>query len=101
MCRGWKRFDLLSGTLGIDMELYTYKYKEKYEEIWLSPITKGPTPTGNSKKQHDNKNNSKNLNYTTIANRFRTVSWSNDSHLTGVVKQVYIIPTFPLTAKVV
>ena len=39
--------------------------------------------------------------YTTIADRLRTVSWSNDSHPTGVVKSVYGIPTFPLTTKAV
>ena len=40
----------------------------------------------------------KTTDYTTIADRFRTVSWGNDSHPTGVVKPVYGIPTFPLTA---
>ena len=43
----------------------------------------------------------KNFDYTTIADRLRTVSWSNDSYQTGAVKPVYGIPTFPLTAKVV
>ena len=28
--------------------------KEKKEEIWLSPVTKTPTPTEQSKKQRDN-----------------------------------------------
>ena len=28
--------------------------KEKNEEVWLSPMTKAPTPKENSKKQHDN-----------------------------------------------
>ena len=37
----------------------------------------------------------------TIVDRLRTVSWGNDSHQTGVVKQVYGIPTFPLTANAV
>ena len=36
----------------------------------------------------------KNFDYTKIANRLRTVSRSNDSHPTGVVKPVYEIPTF-------
>ena len=40
-----------------------------------------------------------NFDYTTIADRLRTVSWDNDSHPTGVVKPVYGIPTSPLTAK--
>ena len=30
-----------------------FKY-EKKEEIWLSPVTKTPTPTEQSKKQRDN-----------------------------------------------
>ena len=37
--------------------------------------------------------------YTTIAGRLRTVSWSNNSHQIGVVKPVYGYPTLPLTAK--
>ena len=47
------------------------------------------------------KNATKNFDYTTIADRLRTVSWGNDSHPTGVVKPVYGIPTFQLTAKAV
>ena len=42
-----------------------------------------------------------NFDYTTIADWLRKVSWSNDSHPTGVVKPVYRIPTFPLTAEAV
>ena len=41
------------------------------------------------------KNATKNFDYTTISDRLRTVSWSNDSYPTGVVKPVYGIPTFP------
>ena len=77
-------------------------YREKGEEIWLSPMTKAPTPKEKSKKQRDNtKNATKNVDYTTIADRLRTVSWSNSSHPTGVVKPVYERSTFPLTAKAV
>ena len=47
------------------------------------------------------KNATKNFDYTTIADRLRTVSWGNDSHPTGGVKPVYGIPTFPLIAKAV
>ena len=43
----------------------------------------------------------KNFDYTTIADRLRTVSWSNIRHLSVVVKPVYGIPTFPQTAKAV
>ena len=72
------------------------------EEIWLSPITKAPSPTEKSKKQRDNiKNATKNFDYTTIADRLKTVNWSNRSHPTGVVKTVYERSTFPLTATAV
>ena len=37
-----------------------------------------------------------NFDYSTIADRFRTVSLSNGSHPTGLVKPVYGIPTSPL-----
>ena len=47
------------------------------------------------------KNAIKNFEYTTIADRLRTVSGSNNSHPTGVVKAVYGRLTFLLTAKVV
>ena len=47
-------------------------------------MTKAPTPTKKSKTQRDNKKNAtKNFDYTTIADRLRTVSWGNDSHPTG------------------
>ena len=72
--------------------------QEKKEEIRLNPVTKTHTPTEQSKKH---KNATKNFDYTTIADRLRTVSWSNSSHPTGVVKPVYERSTFPITAKVV
>ena len=60
------------------------KSKEKKEKIWLSPMTKAPTPTG------DNTNNAtKKFYYTAVADRLRTVSWSNYGHPTGVVSLVY------------
>ena len=62
-------------------------HTEKKEEIWLSPMTKAyrkiqkAKPTEKSKKQRDNiKNAAKNFDYTMIADRLRTVSWSNSSH---------------------
>ena len=56
---------------------------EKKEEIWLSPMTKAPTPTEMSKGQSDNTNNAtKKFDYTAVADRLRTVSWSNYSHPT-------------------
>ena len=66
------------------------------------PYDRSPYTDRKSKKQRDNiKNATKNFDYTTIADRLRTVSWGNDSHPAGVVKPVYGIPTFPLTAKAV
>ena len=58
-------------------------------------MTKAPTTTEKSKKQRDN---TKNFDYTTITDRLRTVSWSDNRHRTGAVKPVYECPTFPLTA---
>ena len=46
-------------------------------------------------------NVTENFDYTTIADRLRTVGWGNDSHPTGMVKPVYGIPTFQLTATAV
>ena len=52
-------------------------------------MTKSPTPSEKFKKQRDNtKRVNKNFDFTTIADRLRTVSWSNNSHPTGVVKPV-------------
>ena len=80
--------------------LNTPLLQEQKEDIWLSPMTKAPTPTEKSKKQHDNTARPpKNFDYTTIADRLGTVSWSNDSHPTGMVKPINGIPTFPLTVK--
>ena len=65
-------------------------------------MTKAHTPKEKSKKERDNtKNDIKNFNYTMIADRLRTVSWSKNSHPTGVVKPVYECSTFPLTATAV
>ena len=63
--------------------------QEKKEEIWLSPVTKAPTPAELSKGQNDiNINNvTKKFDYTAVADRLRTVSWSNYCHPTGVVNR--------------
>ena len=50
--------------------------QEKKEEIRLSPMTKAPTPTEMSKVQSDNTNDTKKFDYTAVADRLRTVSWS-------------------------
>ena len=69
---------------------YRTKWKEKKEEIWLIPMTKAPFIHRTIQKatwQH--KNATKNFYYTALADRLKTVSGSNNSHLTGVVKPVY------------
>ena len=62
-------------------------------------MTKVLTPTEKFKMQRNNTNTPHRIDYTTIAAQLRTVSWSSDSHPTGVVKTVYGIPTFQLTLK--
>ena len=52
---------------------------EKKKEIWLSPMTKSPIPTEKSKTKGQHTNATKNFDYTTIADRLRTVSWSSKS----------------------
>ena len=52
-------------------------------------MTKFPTPTEKSKKECDNKKSHPNFDYTTIADRIRTVSRCKNSLPTGVVKPVY------------
>ena len=77
-------------------------FEEKKEEIWLSPMTNAFTLTEKSKKQRDNvKKRHQNFDYTTIADRPRTVSWNNRSYPTGVLIPVYERSTFPLTATAV
>ena len=61
------------------VKLYTWrltpKAQEKKEEIWLSPMTKAPTPAEMSKGQSDNtKNATKKFDDTAVADRLRTVS---------------------------
>ena len=63
-------------------------------------MTKAPTPTEMSKGRNDNTNNvTKKLDYRAVADRLRTVNWSNYGHPTGVVNLVYgpSLPT-PTTA---
>ena len=63
---------------------------------------KSPYTHGKIKKQRDNTQNAtKNFDYTTIADRLKTASWSNNSHPNGVVKPVYERSTFPLTTTAV
>ena len=65
-------------------------------------MTKAPTPTEKSKQKRDN---TKTPPKTSITQRLRTDIGRSVgvtiAHPTGVVKAVYGIPTFPLTAKAV
>ena len=72
--------------------------REKGRDLTQS-YDKNPIPVETSKGQSDNTNNAtKKFDYTAIADRLRTVRWSNNCHPTGVVKLVYGYPTLPLTA---
>ena len=65
-------------------------YSKKKEEIWLSPMTKTPTPAEMSIGQSDNTNNAtQKFDYIVVADRLRTVSWSKFGHPTSVVNHVY------------
>ena len=50
-------------------------------------------------RQH--KKRIQNFDYTTIEDQLRKVSWSSNSHPTGVIKPIYGYPTFLITAKAV
>ena len=68
------------------------KGKRSYSVLWQNPLQPQKDPKSNvtTQKRH------KKFDYTTIVNWLRTVSWSNNSHPTGVVKSVYERSTFPL-----
>ena len=69
---------------------------EKREDIWLSPKVKAPLPTENVKHIQT-------LTITWLHNDYgpSVGVGTSDSHPIGVVKPVYGIPTFTLTAKAV
>ena len=55
---------------------YQRKRKSSDSVLWQKPLH----PQKKSKKQRDKKKTTKNFDYTTIADRLRTVSWSSNSH---------------------
>ena len=58
--------------------------REKGRDL-ISPMTKAPIPAEMSNGQSDTTNNVTNkFDYTAVADRFRTVSWGNNDHPTGV-----------------
>ena len=64
-------------------------------------MTKAPIPTENSTNNWQHENATKNFDYTTIEDRLKTVSCSDNSHPTGAAQPVYGYPTFPLTTTAV
>ena len=65
-------------------------------------MTKAPTPTEKSKEQRDNTKTPPNKSRLhNVADRLKKVSFGNDSHPAGMVKQVYGIQTFQIIAKAV
>ena len=69
------------------------KRKRPDSVVRHKPVHPQTNPKGNmtTQKRHQK-------HYTTIADRLRAASLSNDSHPTGVMKPVYAILTFTLTA---
>ena len=65
------------------------RVRERERDLTQS-YDKSPYTNEKSKKQRDNiKNATKNFDYTAIEDLLRTVSCSNSSHPTGVVRPVY------------
>ena len=89
--------DVLCITLGRCVSLKRKKKRKRSDSVLLQK----PLHPKKWKTQRDNVKRHKNFDYTTIADRLRTVSLSNDSNPTGVVKPVYGIRTFPKTTKAV
>ena len=80
------------------------RVEEKKEGIWLSPMSKAPTPAEMSRGQSDNTNNdTKKFDYTAVADRLRTVSLSNYGPqlvwLTGLPAQHSHFPQQPCNQK--
>ena len=78
-----------------------YWNKDKKEEIWLSPMTKAPTPTEMSKGQSENTNNATK---SSIKQRLRT-DLGRSVGVTTATQLVWLTwftgLTFPLPATVV
>ena len=99
----------IEAVIRVKQKLWAVKIWAKM--IWKQPSSLGRLIQSNEKKPlHSQKtpkskvttqSATKNFDYTTIADRLRTISWSDDSSLNCVVKPVYGTPTFPLTTKAV
>ena len=73
--------------------------KEKRRDLTQSYDKSPYTHNKNKKAMWQHKNATKNFDYATIADRFRTVIWSNSSQPTGVDKPVYKRSISPFTEK--
>ena len=93
----WVTFTQAQYQINLSVKLAREKGRDLTQSYDKSPYTDRKI----QKATWQHKNDTKNFDYTTIADRLRTVSWDNDRHPTGVVKPVYGIPTLPLTAKAV
>ena len=74
------------------------------EEIWDLTQSYDKSPFTNRKLKRatwQHKNAAKIYDYTTIADRLKTVSWSHNNHPTGMVKPAYERSIFPLIAPAV
>ena len=80
----------------MDLRCYEKKGRDLTQSYDKSPYT----DRNIQKAMWQHKNATKNFDYTTIADRLRTVSWVTIA-TKRVVKPVYGIQTFPLTAKAV
>ena len=69
------------------------KQKSSDSVLWQKPYT-----SGIKKNNVKHKNATKMFDYSALEDQLSTVSWSNDSHPTGVVKPVNGIQTFPPTS---
>ena len=67
------------------------KRKRSDSVVWQKPLHLQTNPKRNVTTQKRRQK----FDYTTIADRHRTVSWGNDSHPTGVVKPVNLDPNPP------
>ena len=75
-----------SSKVGCELEEGKRKRKRSDSVLWQKPLK----PTEMSSGQNDNTNNStKKFDYRAVADRLRTVGWSNYDHPTGVVNLVY------------
>ena len=82
----YRDFISIPRQLSVNVNYYKFwmSWREKEADLTQS-YDNNPYTNRKFKNQWTNKNATKNFDYTTIADRLRTVSLSNNSHPTGVV----------------